>query len=242
MKTIVVRWREDSYHCATVNVPDDFDLADQDALQQATHGATGETWQSGIAFEFHATPMDFDEHADGYTPVAVQAPVHRDTVDSWNEQELWAAWNQGGGIEDWVDGALPGRLNAVTISAIRAFELFKTAVRAWETGTGGRFVLDSEEFRFVTDTSEDEFEEFVANYYAPEIEQLIEAVPVETLSTGDRIVRPDADGLWTSQTITAITPSDDHCVLQVTEYPGNYDPGTVWTFRGVPIYRYKRDR
>ncbi len=96
MKTIAVRWCEDSHHCATQNVPDDFDLADQDALQQATHNATGETWQSGIAFEFHATPTDFDEHAGSHTPVAVQAPVHRNTADSWNEQELLGCLEPGG--------------------------------------------------------------------------------------------------------------------------------------------------
>ncbi len=54
-------------------------------------------------------------------------------------RNFWAAWNQEGGIEDRVDGALPGRLNAVTIGAVRAFELFKTRCgRAWETTTEGR--------------------------------------------------------------------------------------------------------
>ncbi len=58
MKTIVVHWREASHHSATITVPDEFDLADHDALEQAVHEVAHETWQSGHSFDFHATPTD----------------------------------------------------------------------------------------------------------------------------------------------------------------------------------------
>ncbi|MBF6085180.1 hypothetical protein IU485_27790 [Nocardia cyriacigeorgica] len=126
---------------------------------------------------------------------------------------------------EWIDQTLSNHLEPQRQLALWGelpldFGRFRTAVARWEAFTGREFVVEVfDGGSWDWDVTDAELHEFARLFYGPLMEKFVEAVPVQDLKRGDRVLwrNPgDPEGpfdMWAFHQVTAVRLSGDVCTL-----------------------------